>query len=138
MTEPASGKAFTERERATLVAVCDGLLRHEGEPLDVSAAMADAFALLPPAQLAEVRLLLRVMDSVPAGLVFAGRARGIVSMTTFDRECMLRRMSMSAVPQMRSGFQALKRLSHATYYSSPEVYARVGYPGPPVVPQVPA
>src|SRR6185295_13748870 len=117
MADPASRKPFTERERATLSAVCDGLLRREGDPLDIPSAMADAFALLPPAQLAEVRLLLRVMDSVPAGLLFAGRARGIVSMTTFDRECMLRRMSMSAVPQMRSGFQALKRLASFLLYS---------------------
>src|SRR3954470_2103783 len=104
MTDPAGGKPFTERERATLTAVCDGLLRREGDPLDIPTAMADAFARLPPAQLAEVRLLLRVIDSAPAGLLFAGRARGIVSMTTLDRECMLRRLSTSAVPQMRSGF----------------------------------
>jgi hypothetical protein len=31
----------------------------------------------------------------------------------------------------RTGFQALKRLSAAVYYGSPETYASVGYPGPP-------
>jgi len=44
----------------------------------------------------------------------------------------------SRLALLRSGYQALKRLAQATYYSSPEVYPLVGYPGPPVVPQVPA
>ncbi len=38
---------------------------------------------------------------------------------------------------LRSGYQALKRLSDAVYYSSPEIYPLIGYPGPPSVPQPP-
>ena len=44
----------------------------------------------------------------------------------------------SRVALLRSGYQALKRLAQATYFSSPEIYARLGYPGPPVVPMGPA
>ncbi|MBS2026155.1 MAG: hypothetical protein JST92_27455, partial [Deltaproteobacteria bacterium] len=32
----------------------------------------------------------------------------------------------------RTGYQVLKRLSCAMYFASPETYASVGYPGPPV------
>ena len=38
---------------------------------------------------------------------------------------------------LRTGAGALIRLAHATYFASPEVYALVGYPGPPEVPDVP-
>ena len=44
----------------------------------------------------------------------------------------------SRLALLRSGYQALKRLAHATYYSSPEIYALVGYAGPPEVPRGPA
>jgi hypothetical protein len=31
----------------------------------------------------------------------------------------------------RTGFQALKRLTGAVYFSSPATWASIGYPGPP-------
>ena len=52
-----------------------------------------------------------------------------------EQDARLEAWRRSRVALLRSGYQALKRLAHATYYSSPEVYAQVGYPGPPVVPQ---
>jgi hypothetical protein len=38
----------------------------------------------------------------------------------------------SRISVRRTGFRALKRLVTAAYYSSPETFAAVGYPGPPI------
>ena len=40
----------------------------------------------------------------------------------------------SRITVLRSGYQAMVRLVKAAYYSSPEVYPAMGYPGPPTVP----
>jgi hypothetical protein len=43
----------------------------------------------------------------------------------------LRSWQNSRLAIRRTGFQAMKRLSCAIYFGSPDTYASVGYPGPP-------
>src|ERR1051325_3108184 len=65
---------------------------------------------LPHEQRAGLRFVLRAIGSAPAKLVFGGR-----------HERMLQRMSTSRGAQMRSGFQALKRLATFLHYSTTDV-----------------
>jgi hypothetical protein len=87
---------------------------------------------------ADFRRLLRLFESSFLGGLVAGSPRPFTRATPAEQDARLEAWRTSRLALLRSGYQALKRLAHATYYSSPEVYALLGYPGPPEVPQVPA
>ena len=86
----------------------------------------------------DFKRLLRLFESGFLGTFIAASPRPFTRATPAEQDARLEAWRRSRVALLRSGYQAIKRLAHAAYYSSPEVYARVGYPGPPEVPQVPA
>ncbi|HEX4405663.1 MAG TPA: hypothetical protein VH560_12585 [Polyangia bacterium] len=83
---------------------------------------------------AEFRQLLRLFESALFGMVFTRSPTPFTRLSPAAQDARLESWRHSRIALLRSGYQALKRLSHATYYASPEVYALVGYPGPPEVP----
>ncbi|MES1204774.1 MAG: hypothetical protein ABUS79_02445 [Pseudomonadota bacterium] len=95
-------------------------------------------ARLHPKVAAEFRQLLRVFENAMTGLLSVGSPTAFTRSAPALQDRRLEAWRHSRVELFRSGYQAMKRLAHATYYSSPETYARVGYSGPPVVPPVPA
>jgi choline dehydrogenase-like flavoprotein len=127
----ASAPVLSERERAVLTAVCDAfhprLVAEPGDnaelfaasagELGVSAAAEEAIALLAAAQQNELRQLLRLIDNGFVALCISGDARGVRRMTADQRARLLAAMSTSPLPQLRSGFQALKRLSSFLFYA---------------------
>ena len=52
-------------------------------------------------------------------------------MSPEEQDRHLRRWQTSRLAIQRTGFQAMKRLCCALYFSAPETYASIGYPGPP-------
>ena len=82
--------------------------------------------------------LLRLFESGLSGLVLTRKPTPFTRLAPAEQDARLEAWRHSRLALLRSGYQALKRLAQATYYSSPEVYALVGYPGPPDVPQGPA
>src|SRR4051794_41031320 len=122
---------LSERERTVLAAVCDAfhprlaveagdderLFTANALDIGVPAAAEDAIGLAAPAQRDEFRQLLRLLDNRMFGLVVSGAARGVSAMTAEQRGRLLTSMSTSTIPQMRTGFQALKRLSSFLFYS---------------------
>ena len=86
----------------------------------------------------DFRRLLRLFESGFLGTFIAGSPRPFTRAAPDDQDARLEAWRRSRVALLRSGYQAVKRLVHATYYSSPEIYAFIGYPGPPVVPPLPA
>ncbi|HVE32185.1 MAG TPA: GMC family oxidoreductase [Gemmatimonadaceae bacterium] len=121
---------LTERERASLAALCnafhpslptDGyddplLFSTSATDLGVPRAAEEAMALLPPTERAELRRLLRLLDSVLGGLVIRKFA-GVTKMSLDERGKLLRALSVHRNARLRQGFQALKRLSSFLYYS---------------------
>ena len=87
---------------------------------------------------AELRRLLRLFESGLSGLFTNAQPTPFTRLAPAEMDARLEAWRHSRLALLRSGYQALKRLAQATYYSSPETYPRVGYPGPPVVPQGPA
>jgi hypothetical protein len=85
----------------------------------------------------DFRRLLRLFESGLLGAAIAGSPRPFTRASAADQDARLEAWRRSRFELLRSGYQAVKRLAHAAYYSSPEVYALVGYPGPPVVPNLP-
>ncbi|HEV8217674.1 MAG TPA: hypothetical protein VGP95_17610, partial [Gemmatimonadaceae bacterium] len=145
---------LTERERASLTALFNAFhpsLTADGydDPLLFSTSAADlsvpraaerAIALLAPDDRAELRRLLRLLDSTIGGLVIRKFA-GVTKMSPEERERLLRALSTHRIARLRQGFQALKRLSSFLYYSvvdqrgESRIWPAIGYaPSPqPVV-----
>ena len=143
---------FTPAEYSIWAAVADRILATEatqatsepsplppppkGSPqaatLDV-AGRADAFlAPLPGGDRKELKQLLALFDNALVSFVSGGPARPFTAMSAEQQDAHLRSWQTSRVGVKRTGFQAMKRLCCALYYSDPATYAAVGYPGPPV------
>lgn len=75
--------------------------------------------------------LLGLFDNALAGLFLAGTTAPFTQMNPDARAAFLRKWERHRLGVIRSGFQALKRLSVASYYGNPETHAVLGYPGPP-------
>ncbi len=122
---------LTERERRSLVAVCDALLPRlepsvgedarlfalSARDVGVAGAVESAMQALSTRQVRELRLFLKLLDQPLFMLAATGRASDIASMEQAGRERALLALSNSRLPQLRTGFQALKRLATFLFYS---------------------
>ena len=100
-------------------------------PKDLGERVARKIASLPrPADRAELDLLLRLLDSRAVNLLFSGVALPFTRMSPDQRERCLRGWATSRLPQRRKAFQALKRLTTVTHYTTPGAARAIGYPGP--------
>jgi long-chain-alcohol oxidase len=98
---------------------------------DLDEQVAHKIASLPrAADRAELDLLLRVLDSRAVNLLLSGIPRPFTRMSPAQRERCLRGWATSRIPQRRKAFQALKRLTTVTHYTTPGVARAIGYPGP--------
>jgi hypothetical protein len=107
------------------------------EALDCAGKVDALMACVHPDIGSDFRRLLRLFESGVLGAVVAGSPRPFTRASAADQDARLEAWRRSRFALLRSGYQAIKRLAHAAYYSSPEIYALVGYPGPPVVPTLP-
>jgi len=138
-------RLLTVEEHAVLAAVAARLVPGDGagpswptaEALDCAGKVDALLATVHPDAGRDFRRLLRLFESGFVGTFMAGSPRPFTRAASAEQDARLEAWRRSRLTVMRSGYQALKRLTHAAYYSSPEIYPRVGYPGPPVVPQVP-
>jgi hypothetical protein len=108
------------------------------DALDCAGKVDALMATTHPEVGAEFRQLLHLFESPTFGLLLTGSPTPFTRLDPAAQDARLEAWRRSRVALLRSGYQALKRLAAATYYSSPEVYALVGYPGPPEVPRGPA
>ncbi len=107
------------------------------EALDCAGKVDALMALAHPAAGAELRQLLHLFESGLIGLFTSFQPTPFTRLAPAAMDARLDAWRYSHLALLRSGYQALKRLAQATYYSSAELYPRLGYPGPPVVPQPP-
>ena len=100
-------------------------------PRDLGDRVAEKVAALPrPADRAELDLLLRLLDTRVVNLLLSGIPKPFTRMSPAERERCLRGWATSRLPQRRKAFQALKRLTTVTHYTTPGVAKVIGYPGP--------
>src|SRR6185295_6444332 len=78
----------------------------------------------------ELDLLLRWLDSQVLNLLLTGIPLPFTRMSPAQRERCLRGWATSWIGQRRKAFQALKRLTTVTHYTTPGVARAIGYPGP--------
>jgi hypothetical protein len=129
---------FSPAEYSIWAAVAERVLAEEkpsGAPaatqLDV-AARADAFlAPLPDNDRKDLKQLLALFDNALFSFVQGGPPRPFTAMSAAEQDAHLRRWQTSRFAIQRTGYQAMKRLCCALYFSAPETFASVGYAGPP-------
>jgi hypothetical protein len=137
---------LSEDEHAVFAAVAARMAPGDGagptwptaDALDCAGKVDALMATAHPEVGAEFRQLLHLFESALFGLALTGSPTPFSRATPAAQDARLEAWRRSRLALLRSGYQALKRLAHATYYSSPEVYALVGYAGPPEVPRGPA
>ena len=138
-------RLLSREQYAVLAAACARLVPGDGagpawptaEAVDCAGKIDALLATCHPDVGKDFQRLLRVFESGLVGTFVAASPRPFTRATPADQDARLEAWRRSRVMMLRSGYQALKRLAHASYYSAPEVYARIGYPGPPVVPKLP-
>ncbi|MDU0369699.1 FAD-dependent oxidoreductase [Hymenobacter endophyticus] len=105
----------------------------EGVNLDKLAA---AIAAQPAGAQREFRQLLHLLETPVLGLAWFGPLRPFARLEPGQREKLLQSWAASPLPQLRKGFQALRKLCMFLYYggSTPGqgrfVWEHIGYPGP--------
>jgi choline dehydrogenase-like flavoprotein len=126
-----TGSVLTEKERRTLTTVCDALMpslepqagdsaalfRLSAADVSLAGAVEQAMTALSARQVRELRLYIRLLDSPLFMLLVVGRASGLSGMQPPDRAAALLALANSALPVVRTGFQALKRLATFLFYS---------------------
>ncbi|HEY4393706.1 MAG TPA: gluconate 2-dehydrogenase subunit 3 family protein [Polyangia bacterium] len=138
-------KLLSANEHAVFAAVAARIVPGDGadarwpraETLDCAGKIDALMATAHPDVGRDFRRLLRLCESGFVGLLVAGSPRPFTRAAPAEQDARLEAWRRSRFAVLRSGYQALKRLADAAYYSSPEVYPLIGYPGPPVVPQLP-
>jgi choline dehydrogenase-like flavoprotein len=142
---------FTAAQRATLRALADTFIpglpapeptadaaywaRRGSEGIDLE-KMAAAITAQPTGAQREFRQLLQLLDAPVLGLTWLGALRPFAQLSPEQRERLLQSWAASSLPQLRKGFQALRKLCMFLYYggSTPEqgrfVWEHIGYPGP--------
>jgi hypothetical protein len=104
--------------------------------VDCAGKLDDILSTLHPRAAGEFRKLLRLFENGMTGLLWLGRPQTFTAASPEEQDRRLQAWRHSRLALLRSGYQAIKRLAHATYYASPATFAAVGYPGPPVIPEL--
>ncbi len=120
---------LSPRAQAVLRVVAATLV-HDA-PADLGARVAGKIASLPrAADRAELDLLLRLFESRVVNFLLTGIPQPFTRMSATRRERYLRSWATSRIAQRRKAFQALKRLTTVTHYTTPGIGRTIGYPGP--------
>lgn len=132
-------QVLTPEEATVVLAVANRLVPERvgfPRPLEVGVPRkVDALVSgLHPGTQKEIRRLLNLFESALAGALFEGQFRPFTACSAWEQDDRLRGWAQSRVTLRRSGFRALKKLVAATYYSSPETWPAIRYPGPPMAP----
>jgi hypothetical protein len=131
-------RVFDEREASILACVAATLLHVEpGAPqpddVDVAGRVDGLLALSPSGVQNEFRQLLRLFENGFLGVLTGTGWTSFTAASEESREARLRVWERSRIALFRTGYQAMKRLCAACYYSAPATWASIGYPGPPEI-----
>jgi choline dehydrogenase-like flavoprotein len=140
---------FTEAQRETLRALADTFIPSLDSPAEHAAywqrrgsegvnldQIGEVLNEQPAAARAEFMKLLGLLDTPTLGLTWFGPLRPFARLQPAQREKLLQSWAHSNVPQLRKGFQALRKLFTFLYYggSTAEagnpVWESIGYTGP--------
>jgi len=88
-------------------------------------------ATLDPGTVDELKQALALLENAAAGLLLDGRTTTFTGAKPEAQDDIMRAWQTSRIQVRRVAMRALVGICAATYWSSPEIHAHVGYPGPP-------
>jgi hypothetical protein len=103
------------------------------EQIDCAGRLDELLGTVHPRAARELCRLLRIFENGLTGLLATGHPETFSAAAPVEQDRRLEAWRHSRLAVLRSGYEALKRLAHATYYSAPETFASVGYAGPPEI-----
>lgn len=115
-------------ERATLTAAVRRIV--PGAPNDLTARVEARLATLAPHKVDEIRAGLRLFGGRFAALITVRRLSAFRALSPDVQDAMLTAWGTSAVPQARTLFQLMRRLTLSTHYADAATFADIGYRGP--------
>jgi len=129
-------RVFSLEEYSILAAVADTVLAgSHGYPhareTQIAERIDEALHACHPAMQAEFKQILGLLESAVAGFILGGRTSTFTSLSPQDRWAVLDSWRSARVQVFRIAFKALHGLVAASYYSTPDVHTRIGYPGVP-------
>jgi len=135
-------RLLSPAQHAVMAAIAARVVPGDGAPpawpsaeaVDCAGKIDALLAQAHPAVGEDFRRLLGLFENGLSGLFIHGSPTPFTQLSPLEQDRRLEAWRRSRLTLLRSGYQALVRLVHATYYSAPEVYPLVGYPGPPGVP----
>lgn len=101
--------------------------RPDASRLHLPTLVEQRLASLPARHAAGVRLVVRLVSSRALAVALTGKPIRFQALGADDRAAMLRRMETSALPALRTAFQALRRVVVSSWYSEPAVQAQLGH-----------
>ncbi len=101
------------------------------DTIGVASRVDALLAGLHPTTVSEIRQLLGLLENPASGLLLDGRIGSFSGADSETQAKILAGWRDSDIAVKRAGFKALSGLCASVYYSHPDVYAHVGYPGPP-------
>jgi hypothetical protein len=130
---PEGLQVFDALEYGALAAIAGRMIPPRlGFPaLDVALRADALLAGADPRAQADVRGLVRLFENGLTQLLFGLRPRPFSALTAEAQDSVLADWSTSRLRLRRTGVAALRGLLMAAYYSSPQSWTAVGYPGPP-------
>jgi hypothetical protein len=123
-------------EASVLLAIADRLVPvRDGFPrpaaLRVAEKLDEMVARMHPGDQKEVKQAIGLFESALTGVLFDFSPRTFTESPPEEQDRRLAAWRDSRVAIRRTVWKTLRSLPLAVYYGSPEVYAAVGYPGPP-------
>lgn len=124
-------------EYSVLAAAARRLLPPLGEGAPGSEALSVArhvdreLALIDPEVAADIKGMLALLESGLIGTVLGEHVRPFTRLAPEEQDRVLGSWRSSAIAARRAGFKVLKGMTAAIYFSMPETWQRIGYPGPP-------
>jgi choline dehydrogenase-like flavoprotein len=97
---------------------------------ELARAVQDRLAAAPPADARRVGVILELLDHPATALVGHRSLQRFTRLDARGQDARLREMETSALPPVRTLFQALRRLILSTHYARPASHASIGYLGP--------
>jgi choline dehydrogenase-like flavoprotein len=124
------GPDWTAREIRTVEALCDTFVA--GGADRTAALLLQALQrAADPAQVSQLRIVLRAMESPAANAALGAGFRRFSEMDRPRREAYLRSWASSRIPQRRSAFSSLRKLATFLAYADPGLPGLPGLPGTP-------
>jgi choline dehydrogenase-like flavoprotein len=116
---------------AVLEALCRRIVPLDDAPAaELARAIQGRLAAVPADDARQLGGVLELLDHPATALLSRGSMRRFTVLGARAQDDWLRAMEISRIPQLRTAFQALRRLILSTHYADPRSHADIGYLGP--------